>query len=79
MDRLVRDLVKVAEEEGLKVLGVTRGGKHRFVVVVNDLGWKMSRTISSGSKISAINMKNARSDFKRFAHGQDYGLRHVEK
>lgn len=79
MDKLQRTILKIAEEEGLKVLGVTRGSKHRFIVVTNNLGWTLSHPLHSGNRLKEIDIRNQRADFRRFAKGQVQHLHGVLK
>ena len=78
MDKLQRTILKIAEEEGLKVLGVTHGGKHRFIVVSNSLGWTMKQRLHEGNKLKDIDLRNQRADFRRFAKGSSHNLAFVE-
>lgn len=79
MDRLQREILRIAEEEGLKVLGVSHRGKHRFIVVTNKLGWTLRQPLHAGNKIKDVNMRNQRADFRRFSRGSDHNLSFVEK
>ena len=79
MDKLQKTILKMAEEEGLKVLGVTHGGKHRFIVVTNSLGWTMRHPLHLGTKLNGIDIRNQRSDLRRFARGSDHNLPFVQK
>lgn len=79
MDKLQRTILKIAEEEGLKILGVTHGSKHRFIVVANDLGWTLSQPLHLGNKLKAVNIRNQRADFRRFAKGQVQNLHNIVK
>lgn len=79
MDRLQRNIIKLAEAEGLKVLGITKGSKHRFVIVSNSLGWKLSQSIHSGNKYNDTGLNNLKADFKRFARGMAHNLHGVTK
>ncbi len=79
MDKLQKTILKIAEEEGLKVLGVTHGSKHRFIVVTNSLGWTMKHPLHSGNKLKDIDVRNQRADFRRFAKGHEHHLSFIEK
>ena len=79
MDKLQKTAIKLAEEEGLKVLGMTYGGKHRYLVVSNSLGWTMSETLHTGNNIGASSLRNLKADFKRFARGDTHNLKHIMK
>jgi hypothetical protein len=79
MDKLKKTVFKLAESEGLKVLGVTQGKKHRYVVVANDLGWTMEQTLHNGNKFNNISLNNLRADLHRFAKGNEHNLRNVTK
>ena len=79
MDKLLRTVTSLAENEGLKVLGITAGSKHRYLIVSNSLGWTMQQTLHKGSKFNNVSLNNIRSDLRRFARGDEHNLRNVTK
>lgn len=77
MTRNHREILCLAEAEGLEYLGATHGGKHTHLRFRNAAGAVLRMFINEGSALIQRNPRsklNVRADFRRFARGEYHHL-----
>lgn len=77
MNKYARDMIGLAEAEGLVFKEMGQNSKHDYLVFENNAGAHMQMTIGTGGRggdTAGYVYKNARARFRRFARGQYHDI-----
>lgn len=74
MIKAIREMIELAQTEGLKLVEVEAGSRHMFLTFKNSQGAVMRKPVSKGLGLNWQDALNAKAQFKRFARGQYHGL-----